>query len=377
MNIAGSEMPHLSGIHKEILAFVGITFILTYAFDLWLIVTFGDISKVPPYSTLVQMLIPAAVAIFCACFFRDRTLTPASKVFFAVFAVNAAVFLWEMTIGPIIPATLVTLPIYRFMPTLSIIVSVASVFILIGINLVKRSREELYPAGLSFGRNLKWYAIIPGLFTVLFFAAYYLNHTFGFGDPFIEYSLEAFWAGLAVNLLIGFCVGWYFYFGEEYGWRVYLQDRLFTVLGGRKGVLLLGVVWGLWHSGLILMGMNYPGQPVLGNAVMILLAVVMGVFYSIAVLKTGSVWIAVLLHLITDTMEPLAWLYLSYPADMISSFGTGIYGIAIMGIAAVLLLRLDIWDQVRLLISERQSAESVPDQKPVGPVREEPSEPAP
>lgn len=377
MSTTGSEKPHPPGIHKEILAFVGITFFLTYAFDLWLIVTFGDISNVPPYSTLVQMLIPAASAIVCAFFFRDRTLTPASKVFFGVFAVSAAVFLWEMTIGPIIPATLVTLPIYRFMPSLSIIVSVASVFVLIGMNVVKRSREGLYPAGLSFGRNFRWYAIIPGLFTVLFFAVYYLNHTFGFGDPFIEYSLEAFWAGLAVNLLIGFCVGWYFYFGEEYGWRVYLQDRLFTVIGGRKGVLLLGVVWGLWHSGLILMGMNYPGQPVLGNAVMILLAVVMGVFYSIAVLKTGSVWIAVLLHLITDTMEPLAWLYLSYPTDMISSFGTGIYGIAIMGIAAVMLLRLDIWDQARLLIAERQSAGSVPALKRVGPVRDEPSGPAP
>lgn len=352
-----NEKACLSGVKKEILVFLGITFFLTYAFDLWLILTFGDISRVPPYSTLVQMLIPAAVAISCLILFKERTITRSAKVFFAIFSFNAILFLWEMMIGPILPADLFTLPIYRFMPPFSVIISIAGILILIGMNVRERSRRELYPSGLSFGKNSLCFALVPGLFTILFFAVYYLNHIFRCGNPIIGFSLDAFWAGLVVNLVIGFLVGWIFYFGEEFGWRIYLQDRLFILFGGLKGVLLLGIIWGLWHSGLILMGMNYPGQPVLGNTVMILLTVVMGIFYSFAVLKTGSVWIAVVLHLITDTMEPLAWLYLSYPTDMIFSFGTGIYGIIIMGVIAVILLRCDIWEQAGQLIAKRLDSE--------------------
>ena len=353
---ANPKKPLLSGTGKEILAFVGITFLLTYAFDLWLILAFGSIGDIPWYSTIVQMLIPAVVAIFCMVFFRDVTLTATAKIFFMFFLLTVAVFLWEVCAGPVVPAALFKLPIYRSMPTLTVIVSAIGILVLVGLNALRKTREELYPSGLSFGKVFKWYAIIPVLYALLFFALYYLNHPLGYGDPWDEFSIGAFWAGLAVNLVTAVFVGWAFYFGEEYGWRIYLQDRLFTMFGGVTGVLLLGVVWGVWHSGLILMGMNYPGQPVLGNIVMILFTVVMGVIYSYAVLKTGSVWIAVILHLIIDTMEPLAYLYLSYPVDAIWSFGTGVYGIIVIGIVAAFLLRSDIWKRAGQLISERQGS---------------------
>ena len=58
-------------------------------------------------------------------------------------------------------------------------------------------------------------------------------------------------------------------FGEEYGWRGYLQSELFK-LGRVRGVLLLGVIWGAWHWPLILMGYNYPGYPLLGVVLMTL-----------------------------------------------------------------------------------------------------------
>jgi len=354
MDSVKSEKLRLSGINKEILAFVGITLILTYVFDFWLILAFGSISDIPWYSTIVQMLIPAVVAIACLLFFKNRTITPSAKIFFSFFLLTAAVFLWEMFLGPIIPISLFKPPVYQHMPTLTIIVSVISALVLIGLNVVKKTREELYPSGLSFGKDFKWYAIIPILYTFLTFALFYLNHSFNYGDPWIEFSLEAFWATIAVNFVWQFFIGWAFFFGEEYGWRIYLQDRLFKVFGGVAGVLLLGVIWGVWHSGLIILGMNYPGQPVLGNIVMILYSVVTAIIFSFAVLKTGSVWIAVFLHLIVDAMEGPAYMYLSYPVEAIYTFGTGIYGIIIIGIVAVLLLRLDIWKQAAHLIARRQ-----------------------
>ncbi|MDE5823371.1 MAG: CPBP family intramembrane metalloprotease [Lachnospiraceae bacterium] len=37
------------------------------------------------------------------------------------------------------------------------------------------------------------------------------------------------------------------FLGEEYGWRYYLQPLMQKRFGIRGGVLVLGVVWGIWH----------------------------------------------------------------------------------------------------------------------------------
>lgn len=37
------------------------------------------------------------------------------------------------------------------------------------------------------------------------------------------------------------------FFGEEYGWRGFLQDKMQRKFGKRLGVILLGVIWECWH----------------------------------------------------------------------------------------------------------------------------------
>lgn len=37
------------------------------------------------------------------------------------------------------------------------------------------------------------------------------------------------------------------FFGEEYGWRGFLQEKMQKKFGKRMGVILLGIVWELWH----------------------------------------------------------------------------------------------------------------------------------
>lgn len=346
-----NSQAYISQIKKQTLFFIAITFIFTYGFNLWLYLNFQNISQFPPYSTLIQMLIPAAVAILLLFCFNRNNITNKSKIFFGLFFLYVFIFLWEMLAGSILPDKLIQLPVYRFMPTVSIIVAFCSIIILFLMNIRIKWREGLALTKLSFGSNLKYYSLTGVLFSILLFAIYYLNHLLAYGNPLEAYDLKNFVTIFAMNLIIGFFVGWPFYFGEEYGWRVYLQDRLFPIFGGIKGVILLGLIWGLWHSGLILMGMNYPEQPVLGNLVMIMLSIIVGIFFSYAVLKTGSVWIAVILHLIIDTVEPAALFYISFPSDPIFSFGMGLYGITIMGIFALLLIILDrkVWKRANIL----------------------------
>ncbi len=59
-----------------------------------------------------------------------------------------------------------------------------------------------------------------------------------------------------VGIIAGFTINGLFAFGEEYGWRGVLMDLL-KPLGGVKANLLTGVMWGLWHAPVILLGYNY------------------------------------------------------------------------------------------------------------------------
>lgn len=72
-------------------------------------------------------------------------------------------------------------------------------------------------------------------------------------------------SGLTVNGLLAF--------GEEYGWRGYLWERL--TAHGRLGTIGgVSVLWGLWHAPLILaVGFNYSDHRFAGVVAMILFTV--------------------------------------------------------------------------------------------------------
>src|ERR1019366_3853306 len=53
-------------------------------------------------------------------------------------------------------------------------------------------------------------------------------------------------------------------FGEEFGWRSYLQLRLFPD-GPVLSAVVTGVIWAAWHYPLTLRGFNYPDHPLAGS----------------------------------------------------------------------------------------------------------------
>ena len=86
-------------------------------------------------------------------------------------------------------------------------------------------------------------------------------------------------------------------FGEELGWRGFLQRRLVNHYGLVPGITLLGLIWGFWHFPLILNGYNYPEHPVLGALVLFPLTTVFSSFFlAWLTLSSRSLWPAVLAH---------------------------------------------------------------------------------
>ncbi|MBV9357152.1 MAG: CPBP family intramembrane metalloprotease, partial [Chloroflexi bacterium] len=131
-------------------------------------------------------------------------------------------------------------------------------------------------------------------------------------------------------------------FGEEYGWRGYLQSELLK-LGRVRGVTLVGVIWGAWHWPIILMGFNYPGHPLLGVVLMTLYTTGLAVVLGYAVLRSGSVLLVAYLHALNDQVVNYLVAMGCRPFDAAFSFGIGVYGLVTLALVAALILRDPLW----------------------------------
>jgi membrane protease YdiL (CAAX protease family) len=131
-------------------------------------------------------------------------------------------------------------------------------------------------------------------------------------------------------------------FGEEYAWRGFLQGQLFR-LGRKRGVLLVGLVWGIWHVPVILSGVHtYPPNG-LGLLLALVFFLLWGVVQSYAVLKTGSVWVAAFLHALVNSVYAFMLTYGVHPTDNVLSFGLGLYGLLCLAPIVWLVLRDPVW----------------------------------
>jgi membrane protease YdiL (CAAX protease family) len=131
-------------------------------------------------------------------------------------------------------------------------------------------------------------------------------------------------------------------FGEEFGWRGYLQQKLMP-LGPRKAVLLVGVIWGAWHWPAIFQGQqylfDYLGEPVVGPLLWVWTLLPVSVLYGWVMLRSGSVWPAVIAHGVHNATCGLMLWFLSGPVDALIGPGAG----GIVGSLGYFLIALPIF----------------------------------
>lgn len=130
-------------------------------------------------------------------------------------------------------------------------------------------------------------------------------------------------------------------FGEEFGWRGFLQRRLFPD-APMMSALATGVIWGVWHYPLILRGYNYPDQPLMGAALFtvftVLASYVFGWFYR----RSGSIWCCSLAHAATNTVGSLSLLWLAgMGPPIVISYG-GLLALAPLTAVAIVLALIDL-----------------------------------
>ena len=119
-------------------------------------------------------------------------------------------------------------------------------------------------------------------------------------------------------------------FGEEFGWRGYLQPKLMP-LGGRKAILLTGVIWGVWHWPVILMGYNfgndYFGAPFLGPLAMVWFTIILSALLGWVTIKADNVWPAVIAHGALNGIAALGLIFIQgEPSTLLGPTPVGLIG---------------------------------------------------
>jgi membrane protease YdiL (CAAX protease family) len=143
---------------------------------------------------------------------------------------------------------------------------------------------------------------------------------------------------LVVSALAGSLIATPLFFGEEFGWRGYLQLRL---ADGRPlpAAVVTGLIWGVYHYPVILVGFEGFENALLGLIVFPITTVLLSIVFGWLRARTGSVWVTCLAHSTTNGIGGalLAYLYLGGGSFLLASY-VGVLGWIPLGLLCLVLL---------------------------------------
>ncbi|MCF7832295.1 MAG: CPBP family intramembrane metalloprotease [Candidatus Marinimicrobia bacterium] len=117
--------------------------------------------------------------------------------------------------------------------------------------------------------------------------------------------------------------------GEEYGWRSYLLPKLLP-LGFGKANIILGVIWGLWHAPVILMGYNYGLYTWIGVLLFVLVTTMLGTLFNYLYVRGNSVLLVAVGHGWFNGLVPSVILLTGFMGKETIIAPLGLIGLAVM-----------------------------------------------
>lgn len=160
-----------------------------------------------------------------------------------------------------------------------------------------------FPAILSAIGAVLYFAVFPGHFDVS--GAYFANiggeaalaQLEAQGISYSQYILIAIVSCLTYAPLVNMLLA----VGEEAGWRGFLYPQLKAKFGKKKGWLIGGVIWGMWHWPLMGLigyeyGKDYVGFPVVGMLLFCVFTITAGIACDWLYEKSGLIWAPAIFH---------------------------------------------------------------------------------
>ncbi|MGL4911752.1 MAG: CPBP family intramembrane glutamic endopeptidase [Romboutsia sp.] len=177
----------------------------------------------------------------------------------------------------------------------SLIDTVVSIYLLC---VVIYNREEFEAIDLSISKNFKKTLGVVSIFLVITIVRSVVSFMLeDIGTVDISNGILLAIMSMVMNFFLGFNL----FFGEEFGWRYFLQPRLQKVYGKKCGVFILGFIWGIWHLPLCFT-LYSPETPIYCVISHIGYCMLLGVFLGYAYMKTENIWAPILIHLVNNSM---------------------------------------------------------------------------
>jgi membrane protease YdiL (CAAX protease family) len=164
----------------------------------------------------------------------------------------------------------------------------------------------------------------------------------------MESPIHPFWIALLQGLVAGPTINAIAGFGEELGWRGFLQKEL-SKLHFWKSSMMIGVIWGIWHAPIILQGHNYPQHPLVGVIMMILFTLLLSPIFSYVRIKAKSVIAAAIIHGSLNATVGLAIMPIRGGNDLT----VGVTGLS--GFIVLIIINLIIYNRAREIKLENNS----------------------
>lgn len=124
-----------------------------------------------------------------------------------------------------------------------------------------------------------------------------------------------------INVFIAPLINIFMFLGEEIGWRGFMTPRLLRLFNPFTAFLIAGFVWGIWHVFGIIMGLNYPNNPIIGSIMMILVVIPISIIFQYFYFISKSIFVPALAH---GALNWTTTTYLMYVFN--DKFDTLIYG---------------------------------------------------
>lgn len=278
-----------TSVEKRQLTIFGlVAFALPYLLGILMGISYYGGSDVSVFPS-AQMYYPAAGAILALLLTRREDSTLPRKFYFCFLAVAALMALCAIAsaIAPALPWAVIS----------NNVLMAGSVLCWVFYFADGKARRTAW--GLRLNR---WVFAVFAAFVVLYVARLaLLSGLMVLIDPSLAATENGdgvtplYFAIMLVSMPLNFLLVYTAFFGEEFGWRGFLQPLLQKRFGLRGGILVLGVAWGLWHLpiNIFFYSPSTWGLSVLNQVV---LCICYSVFFGFAYMKTKSLWAPVLIH---------------------------------------------------------------------------------
>ncbi|MBU5439214.1 CPBP family intramembrane metalloprotease [Tissierella sp. MSJ-40] len=280
----------LTNIKNEISRFLLVNFLITFGMGILMFLVYKDIDDSARSGfAIVQMMYPALSAIGMKIYYEKDGISNKLMDFFKLYIFLSILAIIILVIGVFVfPSHVST--------ALNILVIVSSIVTFI---LIFNNEENCFEQiNMVFKKNFRSVSLYCLLFIMIKLIRIIV------GEFFYENSFEVlktirYIIALFIDVPISIVISSIIFFGEELGWREYLQPRLQILFGKKLGVIILGFIWGIWHLPLCFM-LYSPSTPIYCVISHVSYCILSGIFLGFVYMRTENLWSVIILHLINN-----------------------------------------------------------------------------